>query len=189
MAAVRLARQIAAHNLHRPEGAASDRRRTREIAGRLLAATRWCCSPRAPRATACACCHSAPRWSARSITRSADSRTTAMSPCSRCRWPMSASAGCRWAGPRASAWRGTAMPISIPHLLQLLSSGAVDVTVSWGEAIAYDRSADRKAIARASEQSVRRMTAAALRPRAGAYSTAAGTGLTCICPMCPGLAA
>jgi lyso-ornithine lipid O-acyltransferase len=41
-------------------------------------------------------------------------------------------------------------------------SGAVDVTVSWGEATAYDMSADRKAIARDSERSVR-MTAAALR--------------------------
>src|ERR1700692_2527508 len=52
------------------------------------------------------------------------------------------------------AWYGDAD--LVPHLLQLLSSGAVDVTVSWGEAIAYDISADRKAIARASEQSVRR---------------------------------
>jgi 1-acyl-sn-glycerol-3-phosphate acyltransferase len=51
----------------------------------------------------------------------------------------------------------------IPHLLQLLSSGAVDVTVSWGEATAYDIRADRKAIARDAEKSVRRMTAAALR--------------------------
>jgi 1-acyl-sn-glycerol-3-phosphate acyltransferase len=51
----------------------------------------------------------------------------------------------------------------MPHLLQLLSSGAVDVTVSWGEATAYDISADRKAIARDSEKSVRRMTVAALR--------------------------
>jgi lyso-ornithine lipid O-acyltransferase len=53
----------------------------------------------------------------------------------------------------------------MPHLLQLLSSGAVDVTVSWGEAVAYDISADRKAIARDSEISVRRMTVAALRAR------------------------
>ena len=45
----------------------------------------------------------------------------------------------------------------------MLSSGAVDVTVSWGEATAYDMSADRKAIARDAEKSVRRMTAAALR--------------------------
>jgi 1-acyl-sn-glycerol-3-phosphate acyltransferase len=35
--------------------------------------------------------------------------------------------------------------------------------VSWGEATAYDMNADRKAIARAAEKSVRGMTAAALR--------------------------
>ena len=34
------------------------------------------------------------------------------------------------------AWYGDAD--LVPHLLQLLSSGAVDITVSWGEAIAYD---------------------------------------------------
>ena len=32
------------------------------------------------------------------------------SPCNRCRWPMSASAACRWDGPCASGWRGTATP-------------------------------------------------------------------------------
>jgi 1-acyl-sn-glycerol-3-phosphate acyltransferase len=59
------------------------------------------------------------------------------------------------------AWYGDAD--LVPHLLQVLSSGAVDVTVSWGEATAYDMSADRKAIAREAEKSVRRMTTAALR--------------------------
>ena len=59
------------------------------------------------------------------------------------------------------AWYGDAD--LVPHLLHVLSSGAVDVTVSWGEAVAYDMRADRKAIARAAEKSVRRMTAAALR--------------------------
>ncbi|MGZ3329532.1 MAG: lyso-ornithine lipid O-acyltransferase [Xanthobacteraceae bacterium] len=59
------------------------------------------------------------------------------------------------------AWYGDAD--LIPHLARVLASGAVDVTVSWGEAIAYDMSADRKAIAREAEKSVRRMTAAALR--------------------------
>jgi lyso-ornithine lipid O-acyltransferase len=51
----------------------------------------------------------------------------------------------------------------VPHLLSVLASGAIDVTVSWGEAVAYDMRADRKAIARDAEFSVRRMTAAALR--------------------------
>jgi 1-acyl-sn-glycerol-3-phosphate acyltransferase len=59
------------------------------------------------------------------------------------------------------AWYGNAD--LIPHLLHVLASGAVDVTVSWGEAIAYDMNADRKAIARDAEKSVRRMTTAALR--------------------------
>lgn len=59
------------------------------------------------------------------------------------------------------AWYGDAD--LIPHLLAVLASGAVEVTVSWGEAVAYDMSADRKAITRDAEQSVRRMTAAALR--------------------------
>lgn len=59
------------------------------------------------------------------------------------------------------AWYGDAD--LLPHLLQVLASGAVDVTVSWGEAVAYDVNADRKAIAREAEKSVRRMTAAALR--------------------------
>jgi lyso-ornithine lipid O-acyltransferase len=59
------------------------------------------------------------------------------------------------------AWYGDAD--LIPHLARVLASGAVDVTVSWGEAVAYDMSADRKAIAREAEKSVRRMTAAALR--------------------------
>jgi 1-acyl-sn-glycerol-3-phosphate acyltransferase len=56
----------------------------------------------------------------------------------------------------------------IPHMIGVLRSGAVDVTVSWGEAVAYDMSADRKTITRAAESDVRRMTAAALRPAAPA---------------------
>jgi 1-acyl-sn-glycerol-3-phosphate acyltransferase len=61
----------------------------------------------------------------------------------------------------------------VPHLLRVLASGAVDVTVSWGEATAYDMSADRKTIARSAEQSVRRMTAAALRATPPAQPSAA----------------
>jgi 1-acyl-sn-glycerol-3-phosphate acyltransferase len=59
------------------------------------------------------------------------------------------------------AWYGDAD--LIPHLLRVLSSGAVDVTVSWGDATAYDMDTDRKVIAREAEKSVRRMTTAALR--------------------------
>lgn len=52
----------------------------------------------------------------------------------------------------------------LPHLFGIIANGAVDVTVSWGEAVAYDMSADRKQIARDAETSVRRMTSLALRP-------------------------
>jgi len=51
----------------------------------------------------------------------------------------------------------------VPHLLGILTSGAIDVTVTWGEAVAYDMTADRKAIARHAESAVRQMTTAALR--------------------------
>jgi 1-acyl-sn-glycerol-3-phosphate acyltransferase len=62
------------------------------------------------------------------------------------------------------AWYGDAD--LLPHFFRVLASGAVDVTVSWGEAVPYGISADRKQIARDAEQSVRRMTAAALRAAA-----------------------
>jgi 1-acyl-sn-glycerol-3-phosphate acyltransferase len=67
------------------------------------------------------------------------------------------------------AWYGDAD--LIPHFIGILASGAIDVTVSFGEAVAYDMTADRKQIARDAEQSVRRMTTAAL--RAGPAKTAA----------------
>lgn len=51
----------------------------------------------------------------------------------------------------------------VPHFIGILAAGATDVVVTWGEAIAYDVSADRKQIARHAEQAVRRMTSAALR--------------------------
>ena len=51
----------------------------------------------------------------------------------------------------------------VPHLIGILTSGAIDVTVTWGEAIAYDMTADRKQIARHAENAVRQMTTAALR--------------------------
>ena len=73
------------------------------------------------------------------------------------------------------AWYGDAE--LMPHLARVLASGAVDVTVSWGEAIAYDISADRKAIARKAEKSVRRMTAAALRAPPPVMPAASGQAL------------
>jgi lyso-ornithine lipid O-acyltransferase len=59
------------------------------------------------------------------------------------------------------AWYGDAD--LIPHFIGILASGAIDITVTWGEARAYDLSADRKQIARDAEAAVRRMTSAALR--------------------------
>lgn len=51
----------------------------------------------------------------------------------------------------------------LPHLRDVLARGAIDVVVSWGEAVACDVGADRKAITRDAEWAVRRMTSAALR--------------------------
>lgn len=51
----------------------------------------------------------------------------------------------------------------VPHLIGVLSAGAIDVVVSWGEPVAYGVGADRKQIARDAELAVRRMTLAALR--------------------------
>ena len=59
------------------------------------------------------------------------------------------------------AWYGEAA--LLPHLLGVLAAGAVDVTVSWGEARAYDLSANRKLITQTAETDVRRMAAAARR--------------------------
>jgi 1-acyl-sn-glycerol-3-phosphate acyltransferase len=73
------------------------------------------------------------------------------------------------------AWYGDAD--LMPHLARVLASGAVDVTVSWGEAVAYDMRADRKAIARDAEKSVRRMTAAALRAAPPVMPEASGRAL------------
>ncbi|HEY4203833.1 MAG TPA: lysophospholipid acyltransferase family protein [Xanthobacteraceae bacterium] len=59
------------------------------------------------------------------------------------------------------AWYGDAD--LIPHFIGVLSSGAIDVTVSWGDAVALDINTNRKQIARDAEVAVRRMTVAALR--------------------------
>lgn len=59
------------------------------------------------------------------------------------------------------AWYGEAE--LVPHLLNVLATGAIDVTLSWGEAVGYGMAANRKEIARDAETAVRRMTARALR--------------------------
>lgn len=53
----------------------------------------------------------------------------------------------------------------VPHLKEFIQRGAVDAAVSFGAPIAADARADRKAVAKTLEASVRRMTAAALRDR------------------------
>lgn len=68
------------------------------------------------------------------------------------------------------AWYGDAD--LIPHFIGVLAAGAIDVTVTWGDAVAYDVSADRKAIARDAERAVRRMTSAALRSQPATLSHA-----------------
>ena len=60
----------------------------------------------------------------------------------------------------------------IPHLIGVLASGAVDVTITWGDAKAYNMSANRKAIARDAELAVRRMTAKAMRAPRSAQTSA-----------------
>jgi 1-acyl-sn-glycerol-3-phosphate acyltransferase len=51
----------------------------------------------------------------------------------------------------------------LPHLRQLVASGAIDVTVTWGDPVPYDEFSDRKIVARRLEAGVRDMTVAALR--------------------------
>jgi 1-acyl-sn-glycerol-3-phosphate acyltransferase len=62
--------------------------------------------------------------------------------------------------PRA-AWYGKMKLVE--HIGAIVRSGAVDVSVTWGEPIAYDGATDRKALARQLESAVRNSTIAALR--------------------------
>ncbi|MBX6424403.1 MAG: 1-acyl-sn-glycerol-3-phosphate acyltransferase [Variibacter sp.] len=61
------------------------------------------------------------------------------------------------------AWYG-AMDL-LPHLANILRRGAVDVVVSWGEPTRIAPGTDRKALTRALETEVRRLTAHQLRQR------------------------
>jgi 1-acyl-sn-glycerol-3-phosphate acyltransferase len=49
----------------------------------------------------------------------------------------------------------------VPHLKEVLRRGAIDVTVTWGEPMPYRPGTDRKALTRAVEGQVRRLSAAA----------------------------
>ena len=73
--------------------------------------------------------------------------------------------------PRA-AWYGK-MGL-VPHIGNIVRSGAIDVAVTWGEPIAFNAESDRKTLARALESSVRRLTIAALRSKAPAHAPAGG---------------
>jgi 1-acyl-sn-glycerol-3-phosphate acyltransferase len=66
----------------------------------------------------------------------------------------------RYLRPRA-AWYGK-MGL-VPHIGRIARLGAIDVAVTWGEPIAYNGEADRKALARDLERAIRRFTIAALR--------------------------
>jgi len=62
--------------------------------------------------------------------------------------------------PRA-AWYGKMKLVE--HIGAIVRSGALDVSVTWGEPIPYDGAADRKALAKLLESSIRLNTVAALR--------------------------
>jgi 1-acyl-sn-glycerol-3-phosphate acyltransferase len=53
----------------------------------------------------------------------------------------------------------------VPHLLAIAREGAIDVTVGFGEPVAFDRDGDRKRITAAAEAAVRRMVSGALAGR------------------------
>ena len=59
-----------------------------------------------------------------------------------------------------------------PHLIGVARCGAIDVTLVWGEPVAFDETSDRKMIARALETAVRRQASSALRGRPAAPAQA-----------------
>jgi len=61
----------------------------------------------------------------------------------------------------AVSWYGTVD--LVPHLINIVRSGAVDVVLTWGEPLTYDNHTDRKRLAKAMEVAVRRLTTTALR--------------------------
>jgi lyso-ornithine lipid O-acyltransferase len=61
----------------------------------------------------------------------------------------------------AVSWYGTVD--LIPHLVNIVRSGAVDVVLTWGEPVAYDGHTDRKLLAKVMEAAVRRLTTTTLR--------------------------
>jgi 1-acyl-sn-glycerol-3-phosphate acyltransferase len=76
----------------------------------------------------------------------------------------------RYLRPRA-AWYGK-MSL-VPHIARIARLGAIDVSVTWGEPVAYNAETDRKALARNLETAIRRFTIAALRGQSAANAPAA----------------
>jgi 1-acyl-sn-glycerol-3-phosphate acyltransferase len=60
-----------------------------------------------------------------------------------------------------------------PHFKAFVQRGAVDVTVTFGTAVAYSNGADRKQITRTIESTVRALTASSLRARSIEFNPAA----------------
>jgi len=69
--------------------------------------------------------------------------------------------------PQAAWYGGMSL---LPHLLGVIREGALDVVVSFGVPIEVEPGVDRKALARSTEDAVRRMTVAALSGREFALS-------------------
>jgi 1-acyl-sn-glycerol-3-phosphate acyltransferase len=64
--------------------------------------------------------------------------------------------------PRVSWYGRRPLP---PHLMGVASRGAIDVTVTWGEPVAFDEQSNRKDVTRALEAEVRRRTIGTIRGR------------------------
>jgi len=65
--------------------------------------------------------------------------------------------------PRVSWYGKRPLP---PHLMGVARRGAIDVTVTWGEPVAFDEQSDRKDVTRVLEAEVRRRTIGSIRGRA-----------------------
>jgi lyso-ornithine lipid O-acyltransferase len=61
----------------------------------------------------------------------------------------------------AVSWYGTVE--LVPHLVNIVRSGAIDVVLTWGEPVTYDDNTDRKVLAKAMEVAVRQLTTTSLR--------------------------
>ena len=107
-------------------------------------ATRWCCFPKAPPATAMRCCRSRARCWARRNRVLADGRHVTVQPVSTAYIGSHGIPMGREARP-LYAWYGD-MEL-VPHLWEALKAGPLDVVVQFHEPLSLDRM-DRKELAR-----------------------------------------